>query len=120
MVKIYHFKGVAMIDAEMLLSRLEKMGPAISKYSKAKAERVYIENYRKSLKAILMGRSTGKTVSDREQEAYSSGEYLELLLGLKQAVEVEEKHKWSLERLKMDLEVWRSVNANERYQKDRV
>ena len=108
------------IDADKLLERLEKMGPAINKHAKAKSERVYIEQYRKSLKAILMSKSNAKTAVEREQFAYSHKDYLDLINGLKHAVEVEEKCRWSLERLKIEFEMWRTINANERYQKDRV
>jgi len=38
------------------------------RYAKAKAERIYIEQYRKSLKAILFTESDSKTVADREAE----------------------------------------------------
>ena len=49
-----------------------------SKFAKAKAERVYIEEYRKSLKAILMKRSLETAVNAQEREAYSHQEYVEL------------------------------------------
>lgn len=111
------------IDSDKLLARLEKMGPSISKHAKAKSERVYIDQYRKSLKAILMSQAQAKgvkTVSEREQYAYSHADYLDLLNGLRCAVEAEEKCRWSLERLKIEFEMWRTINANERFQKDKV
>ena len=61
------------------------------KYAKARAERIYIEQYRKSLKAILFTESNSKTVADREAEAYSHPKYLDLLHGLQAAVEAEEQ-----------------------------
>lgn len=69
------------------------------KHAKAKAERVYLEEYRKSLKALLMneaeieGRKTGQ---ERESYAYADQRYLDLLQGLKVAIEVEEKLRWQL------------------------
>ncbi len=112
-----------MIDSDKLLERIEKMGNSISDYSKAKAERVYIEQYRKSLKAILMGRAHEqgiKTIAEREVFAYSNDDYIKLITGLKGAVEIEEKCRWALERLKMEIEVWRTIQCNERFQQDRV
>jgi len=100
--------------------RIDKMGQAIAPYAKAKAERVYIEQFRKSKKAILMRSSSGKTISDREAEAYSNDEYLQLIEGLKAAVEIEEKCKWTLEKFKLEFEFWRTTQANERYQKGRL
>jgi len=100
--------------------RIERMGAAIGPYAKAKAERVYIEQYRKSKKALLMRGSQEKTIADREAEAYSDPEYIELLVGLRQSVEVEEKAKWALEKFKIEFEHWRTLQANERYAKERV
>ena len=103
--------------------RTELIGRAIPKYAKAKAERVYIEQFRKSKKALLMRDSvalTYKTQAEREQYAYSHPEYVELLEGLKNAVEIEEKCKWALEKFKIEFEHWRTIQANERYLKDRL
>ena len=66
------------------------------KFAKAKAERVYLEEYRKSLKAILMKRTLETTVSAQEREAYSDPEYLQLIQGIREATEIEEKLRWDL------------------------
>ena len=105
---------------DTFVERLEKMGPAASKYAKAKAERVYIEQYRKSKKALLMAECTAGTAVAREQYAYSHNDYIQLLEALREAVEIEEKAKWALEKFKIEFEAWRTQQANERYQKDRV
>ena len=102
------------------LDRIEKMGKAIPGYAKAKAERVYIEQFRKSKKAILMGECTEKTQSAREQYAYAHAEYIELLEGLRVAVEIEEKCRWALEKFKIEFEHWRTTQANDRWQKDKL
>ena len=102
------------------LYRIEKMGKAIPGYAKAKAERVYIEQFRKSKKAILMGECTEKTQSAREQYAYAHAEYIELLEGLRVAVEIEEKCRWALEKFKIEFEHWRTTQANDRWQKDKL
>jgi hypothetical protein len=62
-----------------------------TKFAKAKSERVYLEEYRKSLKAILMKRSLEDTIGGQEREAYAHDEYKQLLEGLKVAIEMEEK-----------------------------
>lgn len=103
--------------------RTEKIAKAIPKYAKAKAERIYIEQFRKSKKAILMRdfeASQLRTQSEREQYAYAHPEYIELLDGLKKAVEIEERCKWALEKFKIEFEHWRTIQANERYIKDRI
>jgi len=101
--------------------RTDLIGKAIPKFAKAKAERVYIEQFRKSKKAILMREAlTLKTQSEREQYAYAHPDYIQLLHGLKEAVEVEEKCKWALEKFKIEFEHWRTIQANDRYLKDKV
>ena len=66
------------------------------KFAKAKAARIYLDEFRKSKKALLMSQSSEQTAVAREQWAYSHPEYLDLLEGIQQAVEIEEKLRWSL------------------------
>ena len=71
-------------------------------YAKAKAERVYLEEFRKSKKALLMQEAFCAgvdTMAGQERDAYARSEYRELLEGLKAAIEVEEKLKWQLIRV---------------------
>lgn len=86
------------------------------KFAAAKAQRVYLEEFRKSKKALLMGQSQAKTVGEREQYAYSHEDYLALLGGLKAAVEVEEKLRWDLVAAQARVEIWRTKSANNRAQ----
>ena len=85
-----------------------------AKYAKAKAERVYIENFLRSKKALLMAQTDAKTVSEREAYAYSHHEYIELLEALKVAVEIEENLKWHLEAARLRIDVWRTEQASNR------
>lgn len=87
-----------------------------SKYAAAKANRVFIEEFRKSKKALLMAQSTAEAANAREQHAYASPEYVELLNGLKAAVEVEETLKWELIAAQLRVDVWRSQEASNRNQ----
>jgi hypothetical protein len=83
-------------------------------FAHAKAERVYLEEYRKSLKAILMKRSMEQTIGAQEREAYAHAEYEVLLQGLKQAIEIEEKLRWDLIGAQARVEIWRTEQANAR------
>jgi hypothetical protein len=83
-------------------------------YAKAKADRVYMEEYRKSLKAILMKRSLETAVNAQEREAYSHDEYVALLEGLREAVETEERLRWEMVAAQARVEVWRSQEASNR------
>ena len=84
------------------------------RFAKAKAERIYLEEFRKSKKALLMGQSSAEAANAREQYAYSHQEYIDLLDGLKQAVEIEEKLRWDLIAAQARVEIWRTESANAR------
>ena len=84
------------------------------KFARAKAERVYIEEYRKSLKAILMKRSLENAIGAQEREAYAHEEYQQLLEGLRDAIEIEEKLRWDLIGAQARIDIWRTEQANQR------
>ena len=84
------------------------------KFAQARADRIYLEEYRKSLKAILMKRSGENAVNAQEREAYAHPEYQELLKGLREAVETEETLRWQMVAAEARVEVWRSQEASNR------
>lgn len=88
------------------------------KYAEARAHRVYLEEYRKSQKAMLMkaalsdGRAKSAAVA--EIEAYADPVYIEVLNGLESAVEAEETYRWGLVSAQARIDVWRSQEASNR------
>lgn len=88
------------------------------KYAEARAHRVYLEEYRKSQKAMLMkaalsdGRAKSAAVA--EIEAYADPTYIEVLKGLESAVEAEETYRWGLVSAQARIDVWRSQEASNR------
>jgi hypothetical protein len=87
-----------------------------SRFADAKADRVHLEEFRKSKKAMLMAESGESAVNAREQFAYAHADYVALLDGLKAAVAVEEKLKWDLIGAQLRVEIWRTESANSRMQ----
>jgi hypothetical protein len=87
-------------------------------YSKAKSERLYLEEFRKTKKALLMQEALFKgveAISAQERDAYAHPEYKKLLEGLKEAVEAEEKLKWQLEAARIKVDLYRTESANNRF-----
>jgi hypothetical protein len=87
------------------------------KYAEAKAHRVYLEEYRKSQKGMLMkaAMTAGvKTVAAAEIEAYSDPAYLEVLKGIQVATENELTLHWGLISAQARIDVWRSTEASNR------
>ena len=80
----------------------------------SKAERTYIEAFMKSKKALLMKQSDDKSAAGQERDAYASDEYQSLLLGLRVAVEEEEKLKWLISGAEIQIDIWRTESSNNR------
>jgi hypothetical protein len=86
-------------------------------YAQAKANRVYCDEYRKTLKAELMKTAMvakHETAAAQEREAYAHPDYKRHLLALKEAVEHEERLRWMLIAAEARIEVWRSQEASKR------
>ena len=86
-------------------------------FALAKSQRVYLEEFRKTKKALLMKDALAQGIeaaNAQEREAYAHPEYQELLQGLAAAIEVEERLKWHLEAARMRCDIWRSEEATNR------
>jgi hypothetical protein len=84
------------------------------KYAQAKAHRVFLEEARKSKKASLMNSAPTEVLGKQETFAYSHDEYMELLQGLRVAVEEEEKYRWLMIAAQARIEVWKTNQYNTR------
>lgn len=86
-------------------------------YAKAKSERVFLEEFRKSKKALLMRDAEvagHKSSASQEREAYAHPDYLAVLGGLREAVEHEEKLRWLFVAAQARIEAWRSLESSRR------
>jgi hypothetical protein len=99
------------IDPQTSLQAMHETGP---KLAQARADRVFLEEYRKSLKAMLMQTSLASSVAMKEVEAYSDDTYVKHLHALKIAVEAEETLRWRMVTAQTAIEVWRSQEASNR------
>lgn len=89
------------------------------KYAQAKANRIYMEEYRKTMKAELCKTALShgfEAVNAQEREAYADPNYKAHLLALKQAVEEEERMRWMMVAAQARIDVWRSMEASNRMQ----
>jgi len=87
------------------------------KFSVAKSQRVFLEEFRKTKKALLMKDAMTKGFDSavaQEREAYAHPEYEELLHGLAEAIRQEEHLLWKLRAAQMKADIWRSEQASER------
>lgn len=105
---------VAELNIFKALDFIRDQAPA---YAKAKADRVYLEEYRKTKKAILMQeaeRAGHKSAVTQEREAYAAQSYAEHLIALSAAVEEEERLRWLIVAAQARIEAWRSLESTRR------
>ena len=84
--------------------------------AKARADVAYLEEYRKSKKALLMTEAPAGTVASIESYAYAHPDYLTLLEGYKEAVRVDTEFRWLQASAMARIDAWRTLNANQRIQ----
>ena len=83
-------------------------------YAIAKANVIYLTEFRKSIKATLMNNSDAKTQSEKESFAYAHPTYIAHLKGLKQGIEEAERLRWLMVAAEAKIEVWRSLESSAR------
>ena len=83
-------------------------------FGKAKSQRSYLEHFLKSKLALLMAESTETTISGKEMYARAHPDYIALLHGIKEAIELEETLRWQLISAQATIEIYRTESANNR------
>lgn len=112
-------EGDGVTEEINLFACLDFMCDHSAQYAVAKAQRVYLEEFRKSKKAMLMKCAELEginTAAAQEREAYADPDYVELLKGLQAAVQEEERLKWLLVSAQAKIEAWRTIEANRRFE----
>lgn len=79
----------------------------------AKASRVYLEEYRKSLKALIMKEQEGNIpIAAQEREAYADERYDAHLKALRDAVFEDEKHRFLMQAATAKIDAWRTQESS--------
>ena len=76
-------------------------------YAQAKANRMYLEEMRKSVKAKLMKSCQETMLGKQEIYAYAHPDYIEILEGIKVSVEQEENYRWMMAAAQARVEVFK-------------
>ena len=109
-----------MLSDEKIESRMAELRTISARYSKAYAEKCYIEEFKKSKLAILSKayeQKGHKTAAAQEREARADPEYLELLNGLLHSIEESERLRWQLKLAELAIEIWRTQESSKRAEK---
>ena len=99
------------IDPMTSLQTMHETGPRLAQ---ARAERIYVDEYRKTLKALLMQQSRATAAAMKEADAYAHADYQAHLQAIREAVEREEALRWRMATAQAAIEVWRSQEASGR------
>lgn len=83
-------------------------------YAQAKANVIYMTEFRKTIKASLMASCSERTESAKETFAYSHPDYKSHLVALQQAVAEAERLRWLMIAAEAKIEVWRSLESSAR------
>ena len=82
--------------------------------AQARANRIYLEEYRKTMKAKIMQKYAMLPLGAQERDAYASKEYMDHLTALHSAIEEDEKHRFLREAAQAKIDAWQTMSANQR------
>jgi hypothetical protein len=82
--------------------------------AQARANREYVSEYRKTIKAKIMQEYRSLPIGAQEREAYADPRYVEYLNAIREAVEADEKHTFLRAAAMARLDCWRTQSSNER------
>ena len=85
--------------------------------AKARAERIYVEEYRKTIKAQIMQEHAEASGVVQEREAYADPRYIAHLAAIREAVAADERHRFLLSAAEARIDAWRTQSSNERAMK---
>lgn len=82
--------------------------------AQARADRIYVEEYRKTLKATLMKEHGNLSAVLQEREAYADERYVQHLEAIREAVRLDEFHRFMRIAAEAKIEAWRTQSSNSR------
>ena len=103
-----------MIDDARVEKAVEYLNKSCTPAAQARANHKYLEQFLKTKRALLMKDSNAKTASERESEALSHPDYIEVLEGYRAAVEQDETFRNAREAAKTCIDAWQTQSANQR------
>ena len=104
-----------MISQRDIEKALDFLRDSAEQAAQNRANRVYMEEFRKSLKAELMSQNMDMPVNAQEREAYKNVQYITHLEGMKEAIYEDEKLRFLIEAAKIKISAWQTMekaNAN--------
>ena len=104
------------ITDDMIEKALDYLRDTATESAQHRANRIYMEEARKVIKAKLMGEHADLSIGAQEREAYSDERYTEHLEAMRTAIEFDENSRFLRAAAEAKIEAWRTLNANLRTQ----
>jgi hypothetical protein len=102
------------ISDEALEKALDYLRNTAEQAAQARASRLYLEDFSRVLRAQIMSEHLAEPVNAQERYAFADIRFKNHLEGLKVAIFEDEKARYLREAAAVKIEVWRSIQANER------
>lgn len=102
------------VTEEQAQKAFDFMNEKAEEAARARAQRIYLEEYRKVMKSNCMKKHEGQPVSVQEREAYADPEYKEILKAMRDAIAKDEWFRWMNTASSATLDAWRTESANKR------
>lgn len=101
-----------MISDEEIDEALEFLRSNARKAAQCRAERAYMEEYRRVVRAEVMREAMGESLGAQESRAYADSRYKKHLKAMQAAIEADEYHRWMMVSAQAKIEAWRTQQAN--------
>ena len=103
-----------MINEQEVEAAVDWLRDTANEAAQKRADRLYLDEYRKVLRAKLMKQHMDLPVSAQEREALANPQYAEHLQALRTAIDEDERMRFLRVAAEAKIEAWRSMNANHR------
>jgi hypothetical protein len=99
-----------MISQKDIEKALDFLRDSATEAAQNRANRVYVEDYLKVVKANIMASHADKPVNAQEREAYIHPDYLAHLEAIKEAVYEDEKLRFLIDAAKAKISAWQTIS----------
>ena len=99
-----------MISQKDIEKALDFLRDSATEAAQNRANRFYVEDYLKVVKANIMASHADKPVNAQEREAYIHPDYLAHLEAIKEAVYEDEKLRFLIDAAKAKISAWQTIS----------
>ena len=103
-----------MIDETDVEKAVDYLRDSSNEAAGATANRKYLDEFRMSLKALIIKEHLDKPVTAQEREAYADERYQKHLGALRNAIHADEQHKFKRHAAEAKIMAWQTQSANMR------